>query len=1420
MQEGSDVLWVEMDLRHQPILQVGQRILLEGRAVAGEGRIREVLVDNDGLHRPTEKTETVFLPAGRLPIEVAWFNGPANFALAVEYAGPGFSRQAIPDEALFVDDLNTTNRANHGRHGLTFRCYEGNWSRLPGFSALPALRYGTTNNFNLDVRTRDQRVGLDLSGYLEIPEAGAYTFWLTSDDGSRLYIGRTSLRLSALGLGPLPEWTRLTLGQPAKDYQPVEVEGMVTSVHRYSSGAWEAELSLGTNRIYLIIANGSGETPEILSWVRARGLYRSIQMSNQPCQAARLLVQDWNQVEVLTNTPTPMTRAVRHTAELRKLGAGAQPCFCALQLEGLVLATNSAGFFVLQDDTGTVLVQMNPQEQLPNAGQTIALQGTGAAEGVRVQLRAPVLVDNDGIHTVRERSGAMFLRAGMQPLHLSWFNVDAPSGLEIFYQGPGLPRQRLPATRLFHAEPEPGSNTPRWVPGLPYCCYEGNWAWCPDPGLLSPVQQATSSDPSPALASRPNEVGLEFTGFLDVPRDGVYTFWTRSDDGSLLLLDEDSLHLRVTGSQPIPAPVRLAPRQLPREDQDSQWSQVEGTVTFVTEERGGLGLDLSSETGRVHVQIVDFTNCSSLLLLNSRIRVTGVSQVAYSTDGQKVAGGIVTPGPKQIEFVEMAPEHWGNYPIVPLGSIDATNFAETVETVIHTQGQLYASAPDEPLTLVDADKSLLLDTTQPPPRTNGVQVEVLGHWTRAGSNIVLQSACYRELARQPDGGTNVLPLLSTIEQVKSLSREEAQRGYPVQIRGIITAPLLGGFFIQDSTWAIYVRWDEATNEATSITLHAGDYWLVKGQTFAEFAPNIRASTAVRLGPGTFPEPLRPAWDQLINGSLDTRYVELQGIVTTVDTISNAFDSRPSESLTLLTRSGKINVQVGARPGELRPYENALIRIRGCVVPARNDDTQQLEFGRVQLYNYSVAVDEPAPADPFDATLKHAADLLLFDPRAGAIQRVKVAGQIIHSHQGEYFLFERGTGMRFVPRAPVALKTGDRVEVAGFPELGGPSPVLREAVVRQTGHAPLPVPIELTPENILNAEHEATLVQVTARLVNVSFDGGQPVLELQADAHSFVARLDARTASRPLFPGSRLQLTGVYTGKGGDRTVGREIDSFELLLNSPADITVLQKPGWWTLRRLLAVLGIMAVVLLCAMLWAFILKRQVDAQTKVIRQKVETEAVLEERARIARDLHDTLEQALVGTSLQLNALATSLPNLSPTSSRILDMARSMVRHGQAEARRTVRNLRSVKLEKFDLPTALAQLAEQSKNGLPTKISMNVTGVARPLSSKLGSHLLRIGQEATTNAVKHANAKNIWIELDYQEALVRLSIRDDGCGFDAAHASSSEAGHFGLLGMRERAEKIAGKLKITSAAGQGTAVEVTVIQADHAQLSKET
>ncbi len=200
------------------------------------------------------------------------------------------------------------------------------------------------------------------------------------------------------------------------------------------------------------------------------------------------------------------------------------------------------------------------------------------------------------------------------------------------------------------------------------------------------------------------------------------------------------------------------------------------------------------------------------------------------------------------------------------------------------------------------------------------------------------------------------------------------------------------------------------------------------------------------------------------------------------------------------------------------------------------------------------------------------------------------------------------------------------------------------------------------------------------------------------------------------------------------------------------------------------------------------------------------AVLQERNRIAREIHDTLAQGFVGVSMQLETVAR-LPSSSAEMARQhLDQARQLVRDSLAEARRSIWQLRSQSSEYGDLASRLSKAANQTIGPSPVKLSVEVRGTYRPLRQNVEDELLRIGQEAVTNAIRHADPHRITIELAFDTRRVRLAISDDGRGFAFGSHPSSSNGHFGLQGMRERAEQIGGQLFIESAVGKGTKVSV--------------
>ena len=198
-------------------------------------------------------------------------------------------------------------------------------------------------------------------------------------------------------------------------------------------------------------------------------------------------------------------------------------------------------------------------------------------------------------------------------------------------------------------------------------------------------------------------------------------------------------------------------------------------------------------------------------------------------------------------------------------------------------------------------------------------------------------------------------------------------------------------------------------------------------------------------------------------------------------------------------------------------------------------------------------------------------------------------------------------------------------------------------------------------------------------------------------------------------------------------------------------------------------------------------------------------VLDERARMARELHDTIAQGLTGIVTQLEA-ARQVPQ---QRQRHLDTAVELARQSLSEARRSVRNLRPEQLDEMSLPDALADVARRWSDLNALTAQVTTTGTARPMHPEIEGTLLRTAQEALANVAKHAAASRVGLTLSYMEDQVTLDVRDDGKGFDPAAVPEPAGGHgFGLTGMRQRLDRVAGRLEIESEPGSGTAVSASV------------
>jgi len=207
------------------------------------------------------------------------------------------------------------------------------------------------------------------------------------------------------------------------------------------------------------------------------------------------------------------------------------------------------------------------------------------------------------------------------------------------------------------------------------------------------------------------------------------------------------------------------------------------------------------------------------------------------------------------------------------------------------------------------------------------------------------------------------------------------------------------------------------------------------------------------------------------------------------------------------------------------------------------------------------------------------------------------------------------------------------------------------------------------------------------------------------------------------------------------------------------------------------------------------------------KQAEEASILEERNRMAREIHDTLAQAFTGILAQVGAANQVLTDDVEAAQAHLDLIKELARTGLIEARRSVFALRPQLLEEGSLQSTLHSLIAQIRTAaMDTTLYYEIEGAVYSLPAEVESNLLRMGQEALTNAIRHANADEIRVQLVYDRDQVCLRVRDNGQGFGVGSIPSSEG--FGLLGMSERAERIGAQLTIRSQPGQGTEIIVTI------------
>jgi signal transduction histidine kinase len=699
--------------------------------------------------------------------------------------------------------------------------------------------------------------------------------------------------------------------------------------------------------------------------------------------------------------------------------------------------------------------------------------------------------------------------------------------------------------------------------------------------------------------------------------------------------------------------------------------------------------------------------------------------------------------------------------------------------------------------------------------------------------------------------TNVV--LTSAAEILSLSPAQVDQRIPVSVTGVVTVAEPnwdGKFFVQDSTAGVFVI---NTNTAQPAV---GDIVRVTGVSFrGGYAPCINEPHWEKLGTAPLPEARPVSIEQFMSGAEDGQRIELTAIV-----ISAARSQIVKSRVRLELKSGSFRFRafmpfsLNTPPASLA---GATVRIRG---------TASTAFSRSLRYKLSVFVFMPQESDlivdhfPNSRILEQPFtplnSIARYHGNNSTDPRIRVRGIVTYERPGkDIFLHDPTGGLRVECAQTNVFAPGTTVEAVGFPGTESIFPVIENAtVIKATGSGEPVAPRSVSIQDFFKGLHHADLVSLQGKLLDRSLlplsttnrltnPDEETILTVKSDRFFFSVETPAAgqfagVASIPI--GSTLRVSGICLLEADD---GGHIVGVRVVPSSATSIQVLQRPGWWTPRRLLIALAILLAILLAGTVWAITIVRKnrllnlsiaerIKAQdelqstndlleTRVQERtrdwKVEmsarkkAEIILSERTRLAQELHDTLLQGFTGIGLKMEAFCNNLPANLVASKEHLQKILKQSDEYLDEARRSIWQLRSPSLEVTEnFPEALRKVSQRALEGTNIRLQFATTGDNCEPDQVVEDNLLRICEEAVTNAVKHADASDIEVTLECNFDQLRLRVRDNGCGFDPEKPNGSNNGHFGLVGLRERTKTIAGSLLVNSRPGNGTEVLVTVLR----------
>ena len=618
--------------------------------------------------------------------------------------------------------------------------------------------------------------------------------------------------------------------------------------------------------------------------------------------------------------------------------------------------------------------------------------------------------------------------------------------------------------------------------------------------------------------------------------------------------------------------------------------------------------------------------------------------------------------------------------------------------------------------------------------------------------------------------------------------------------------------------------------------HAGDLVRALGfirPTGLQNVPSAYCTNLTVISHGHPPEPTKAIPERLLEGKYNGRFISIEGVV--LDTFRDEIDTH-SFFLVLDCDGEIVYAIVSANQDILEKLQHltgSKVRVSGCGSGGANGHRSMIgqtlsvtDFDDIQILH--------AALDAFDVPEVTAQQETAAPSTISRLGRRKAFGHVIAKrHGGKQLLLKTRNGnlaaveLALPGKAP---EIGEFVEVVGYAETDLYTIHFVGSVWRHNESAPIvPVPPEdVTATTLLTNGKGEFRINPRFHGCNVRLSGivrdihniSDYTRSISLHCENFTIPVDVSTnpeVLQDLTIGCKISVTGICllnTERWSPHALFPHATGITITINSPTSIKILSRPSWWTVGRMAAVVVVLLVLLALFFLWNRALRRIVEHRSRQLMReemaRTRTNLKMEERTRLAVELHDSFSQSLTGVALQIDIAQLAATEAPETVKDLLESARQKMQSCRDSLRNCLWDLRSHVLDERKLSEAIRKTLAPKLESATATIDCKID--CGDLSANSLHAILCIIRELVINATRHGRATALTISSSLKNERIGIIVSDNGSGFDVPTRPGTKEGHFGLQGINERVLRLGGEMFITSAPGHGCTVTIQNLDAN--------